>query len=86
MTVPSNLVGSQPKGLEIIKAFVLLIIIYCFYDKSFLVVSVQSPSHVRHFGTLWTVTRQVSLSFTISQSSPKFMLIASVMLSNYLIL
>ena len=84
MTVPSNLVGSQPKCLEIIKAFVLLIIIYCFYDKSFLVVSVQSPSHVRHFGTLWTVTRQVSLSFTISQSSPKFMLIASVMLSNYL--
>ena len=66
---------------EIIKAFDLLIIIYCFY-----VVSVQSPSHVRHFGTLWTATCQVSLSFTISQSSPKFMFIASVMSSNYLIL
>ena len=86
MTVPSNLGGSQPKCLEIIKAFDLLIIIYCFYDKSFLVVSVQSPSRVRLFATLWTAARQASLSFAISQSSPKFMFIASVMSSNCLIL
>ena len=73
MTVPSNLGGSQPKCLEIIKAFDLLIIIYCFYDKSFLVVSVQSPSRVRLFATLWTAARQASLSLAISQSLPKFM-------------
>ena len=36
--------------------------------------------------TLWTVARQASLSFTISQSLPKFMFIASVMPSCHLIL
>lgn len=34
MTAPSNLVGSQPKCLEITKIFDLLIIIYYYYDKS----------------------------------------------------
>ena len=78
MTVPSNLVGSQPKCLEIIKAFDLLIIIYCFYDKSFLVVSVQLPSHVRLFVSLWTAAHQVSLSITNSRSLLRFMSIESV--------
>lgn len=36
MTAPSNLVGSQPKCLEITKIFDLLIIIYYYYDKSIL--------------------------------------------------
>ena len=86
MTVPSNLVGSQQKCLEIIKAFDLLIIIYCFYDKSFLVVSVQLPSHVRLFVSLWTAAHQASLSITNSLSLFKLMSIVSVMPSKHLIL
>ena len=38
------------------------------------------------FTTQWTAARQASLSLTISQSLPKFMLIAWVMPSNHLIL
>ena len=38
------------------------------------------------FTTSWTAARQTSLSLTISWSSPKFMSIESVMLSNDLIL
>ena len=49
-------------------------------------VVVQSPSHIRFFATPWTGTCQASLSLTISQSLPKFMLITSVMLSSHLIL
>ena len=49
-------------------------------------VVVQSPSCVRLFVTPWTAAHQASLSLTISQSLPKFMFIASVMLSNHLIL
>ena len=41
---------------------------------------VQSPSHVQLFATPWTEACQASLSFTISQSLPKFMSIASVIL------
>ena len=47
---------------------------------------VQSLSHVRLSAISWTTARQVSLSFTISQSLLKFMSIESVMLSNHLIL
>ena len=47
---------------------------------------VQSLSHVRLSATSWTAARQVSLSFTISQSVLKFMSIESVVLSNHLIL
>ena len=47
---------------------------------------VQSLSHVRLFVTPWTAACQASLSLTISQSLPKFMFIASVMPSSYLIL
>ena len=52
-------------------------------SKPFVVV-VQSPSHVRLFVTR-TAAHQASLSLTISQSLPKFMVIASVMLSSHLI-
>ena len=47
---------------------------------------VQSLSHVRLFATPWTIARQASLSFTISQSLVKLMSIELVMPSNYLIL
>ena len=46
----------------------------------------SSPSHVQFFATPWTATHQASLSITISLSLPKFMFIASVMLSSHLIL
>ena len=48
--------------------------------------SVQSLSRVRLFVTLWTATRQASLSITNSWSLLKFMSITSVMPSNHLIL
>ena len=47
---------------------------------------VQLPSCVWLFVTPWTTARQASLSFTISQSFPKFMSIASVMSSCHFIL
>ena len=46
--------------------------------------SVQSPSHVRLFVTLWTAARQPSLSITNSWSLLKPMSIESVMPSNHL--
>ena len=51
-----------------------------------IIIFAQSPSGVWLFATLWTATRQVSLSFTISQSVLKLMSIKSVMPSNHLIL
>ena len=56
------------------------------YCWTWFVVVVQLPDHVWLFTTPWTVARQASLSLSVSQSLPKFMSIASVMLSNYLIL
>ena len=47
---------------------------------------VQSLSRVPPFATSWTVARQASLSFTISQSLLKFMSYELVLLSNRLIL
>ena len=47
---------------------------------------VQSLSHVRLFATPWTAAGQASLSFTISQSLLKFMIIESLMPSKHLIL
>ena len=47
--------------------------------------SVQSLSHVRLFAAPWTAARQVSLSFTISQSLLKLMSVESAMPSNSLI-
>ena len=59
---------------------------FCKVQLYFMIVVVQSLSHVRLFGTPWTVAHQATLSFTISQSLLKFMSIESVMLSNHLIL
>ena len=53
---------------------------------SYNVVVIQSASHVLLFVTSWTAAHQVSLSLTFSQRLPKFMFIASVMLSSHLIL
>ena len=52
----------------------------------FFVVVFQSLSHVQLFATLWTTECQAPLSFTISKSLLKLMLIDSVMPSNHLIL
>ena len=52
----------------------------------YVLIVVQSPSHVWLFATPWTATHQAFLFFTISQSLPKFMFIASVMPSSRLIL
>ena len=49
------------------------------------VLIVQSLSHVWFFVTPWTVARQASLSFTISQSLLKLVSIELVMPSNHLI-
>ena len=56
-----------------------------FHYHSFVVIVVQSLSHVRLFPTPWTISCQASLSFTISWSLLKFMSLQSVMLSNHLI-
>ena len=58
---------------------------YLLYAKKHAVVF-QSPSRVWLSVTPWTVAHQASLSLTISQSVPKFVLIVSVMLSSHLIL
>ena len=50
------------------------------------VVVVESLSHGRLFVTPWTVARQTSLSFTISQSLLKLMPIESMMPSHHFIL
>ena len=48
--------------------------------------SVQAPSHVQLFVTLWTAARQASLSVTDSGSLLKLMSMESVMPSNHLVL
>ena len=53
--------------------------------KKFVVI-VWSPSHVQLFATPWTAAHQASVSFTISQSLPKFMSIESVLPSYHFIL
>ena len=55
----------------------------CGFSDSFVAV-IQSLSLVWLFGTPWPAARQASLSFSISQSSPKPMSIESVMPSNHL--
>ena len=47
---------------------------------------VQSLSRVQLFVSQWAAARQACLCLTISQSLPKFICIASVMLSHHLIL
>ena len=53
-------------------------------NKGYVVVPL--PSHVQLFVTPWIITSQACLFLTISQNLPKFMSIASVMLSSHLIL
>ena len=52
----------------------------------FPVVVIQLPSHVWLFVTPWNAACQASLFLTISWSLPKFMSVASVMLSSHVIL
>ena len=54
--------------------------------QEYVVVVVQSLSHVQLFMTPWTAACQAFLSFTISRSLLKLMSIESVMPSNQLIL
>ena len=57
------------------------------YSSSFyVVIVVQSISHVQLFATPWTAAHEASLSFTISQSLLKLMSIESVMPSNHLVI
>ena len=56
------------------------------FSASFIVVLVQSLSHVRLFVIPWTAACQASLSFTISRSLLKLLSSESVMPSNHLIL
>ena len=56
------------------------------YTEDRAIAIVRSPSCVQLFATPWTAARQASLSLTTSRSLPKFMSIASVMPSSYLIL
>ena len=55
-------------------------------QRAFVVVVVESLSHVQLFVTPWTAVCQASLSFTISQSMLKLKSIESMMSSNHLIL
>ena len=55
-------------------------------EKLVVVVVVQSLSHVLLFVTTWTVARQTSLFFLISQSLLKLMSIELMIPSNHLIL
>ena len=55
-------------------------------SQFFVVVVVQSLSHVQLFATPWTAAHQASLSITNSQSLFKLTSIESVMPSNHLVL
>ena len=56
------------------------------YFFSWSIVVIQSLSHVRLFAIPWTAAHQASLSFTVSRSLLKLMLIDLVKPSNHLIL
>ena len=56
------------------------------YFCAYFFVVVQLLSHVQLFATPWTIAHQAPLSFTISQSSLRFISSESVMPSNRLIL
>ena len=73
-------------GLSLLQGPELFVFTYLVICKQNAIVVVQSPSHVRRFGTPWTTAHQASLSLTISWSLPKFMSTASVMPSSHLIL
>ena len=60
-------------------SYIIYLYIHMYYAKLF-------SHYCRLFVTPWTAACQAPLSFTISQSSLKFMFIELVMLSNHLIL
>ena len=64
--------------------FLSVSIIYS--SNCYVIIVVQSISHVQLFATPWSAAHQASLSFTISQSLLKLMSIESVMPPNHLIL
>ena len=69
------------------KSFVTLSLelIYFHWKRYYIFAVAQSPSHVQLLATPWTAAHQASLSFTFSQSLPKFMSTESVMAYNHLI-
>ena len=68
---------------SILSTETIFVPLYCLSPCCFVV---HSPSHDWLYTTPWTAAHQASLSFTISQSLPQFMSIASVMPSSHLIL
>ena len=68
---------------SILSTETIFVPLYCLSSCCFVV---HSPSHDWLYTTPWTAAHQASLSFTISQSSIKFMSLESVMPSNHLIL
>ena len=62
--------------------FLYVSIIYS--SNCYVIVVVQSISHVQLFATPWTAAHQASLSFTISQSLLKLISVESVMPPNHL--
>ena len=59
---------------------------YSFYYLHFVIIVVQSLSHIRLFATPWTAAHEASLSSTISSSLLKLLSMELVMPSNQLIL
>jgi len=55
-------------------------------SNCYVIVVVQSISHVQLFATPWSAAHQASLSFTISQSLLKLISIVSVMPPNHLVI
>ena len=64
--------------------FLSVSIIYS--SNCYVIIVVQSISHVQLFATPWSAAHQASLSFTISQSLLKLMSIESVMPPNHLVI
>ena len=58
----------------------------CMFKQTYIYTSIEFVSScVQLFATPWVAAQQASLSLTISQSLPKFMFIASMMLCRHLI-
>ena len=66
--------------------YLCFITFHCLKSAIFIVVVIQSLSHIQLFMTPWTAARQVSVFITNSWNLLKLMSIESVMPSNHLIL